>query len=76
MNLMRVTVYLGENGAGRSSTYAIAASSPREAAILMSDHLGLRYRWERIDVELLFGERVAGPPRVLGPVGGEVKARS
>ena len=74
---MRVTVFLGEPGAGRSATYEVVAGSAREAARLVSNHLRQRDPPGRIDVDVLGDEGVEGPPRVLGQVGHKnVRVRS
>jgi len=76
MKMVKVTVYLGEDGAGPSVIYMVVAANAREAANLVSDHLSLRHPWGRLDVDMLMGERVDGPPRVLGPVSDEAKAQN
>ena len=74
MKMVRVTVFLGEDGAGPSVTYMVVAANAREAVNLVSDHLGLCHHWGRLDVDMLVGEHIGGPPRVIGPVSDEAKA--
>ena len=73
MNLMKVTVFLGELGARSSATYTVAAGSAYEAAWLVSNHIGQRDPSGRIEEDALADEDVEGPPRVLGPVGDSVR---
>ena len=76
MKMVRVTVFLGEDGAGPSVTYMVVAANAREAVSLVSDYLSLRHPWMRLDVDMLTGERGEGPPRVLGLVSDEAKAQN
>jgi len=59
--------HFGKTDASPSATYTVVVTSAHQAAELISDHLGLRQPWERIDVKVIESERVEGPARVLQP---------
>ena len=66
---MTVAVFLGEDDTKPSGVYRVIASSAYEAAKLISNHLGTRDPWMRMDVTTIGSDGVEGPPRVIGPIG-------
>jgi hypothetical protein len=69
VNMMIVAVFLGEDNREAIGVYRVIATSAYEAARLMSDYLGTRDPWMRIDVTETTSDGVEGPPRVIGPFG-------
>ena len=69
MNMMMVAVFLGEDSREPSAAYRVIASSGYEATKLISDYLGERDPWVRIDVTAVMSGGVEEPPRVIGPIG-------
>jgi hypothetical protein len=67
--MMTVAVFLGEDNRKPGGVCRVIASNAYEAAKLMSDYLGTRNPWMRIDVTAIMSDGVEGPPRVIGLLG-------